>query len=217
MAAPGAPLEPAEHFASLAQETHAQRLGIWIFLASEVLLFAGLFALYGGYRLTHPQAFAAAIRDNTRALGSVNTLVLLTSSLTAALGVHAVKHGRRRSAMGALLATVSLALAFLAIKITEYAIHYQRGAWPGRASSAFEGPLERGEQNFWNLYFLVTGVHAVHVVVGSLVLLYLVSAIWRGSLRNPPIAVEAGVLYWHLVDLIWIFVWPLFYLTGGHG
>jgi cytochrome c oxidase subunit 3 len=191
----------AEHFADLEQQTHAARLGMWVFLASEVLLFAGLFTMYAGYRALHPQEVAEAIEHNNKLLGSLNTVVLIASSYTVALGLHAAQKGHRRRARALIAATIALAGIFLVNKAIEYGQHFAEGHGP-RAHVVY------------TIYYYATGAHAVHVVIGMSVLTWL---FWRtGRPDSSPLALELGALYWHLVDMIWIFLWPLFYLTGGH-
>jgi cytochrome c oxidase subunit 3 len=204
-----------EHFVDLVQQDHAWRLGMWVFLASEILLFSALFTLYSYYRLAYPQDFAEGIRGNNRLLGSLNTVVLITSSLCAALGVHAVEKRHLKSAAVGIGLTILLALGFLVIKGTEYGQHFAEGAYPGGVGRhiAEHGV---GAAAFYNMYFLLTGAHAIHVIIGGSVLVALSIRLWRGTLKRPATAFEVGVLYWHLVDIIWIFLWPLFYLTGGH-
>jgi cytochrome c oxidase subunit III len=193
------PMEVAEHFADAEQQTHAWRFGMWVFLGSESLLFAGLFALYAAYRFLHPQDFAHAIAHNNKLLGSLNTVVLITSSFTAALAVHAAEHKRVRATRLLLGATLLLATWFLVNKGIEYGEHIREGLVPG-------------SKMFYSLYFGTTGLHALHVIIGMVVLGVLMKR--QGSAKATAVGVELGVLYWHLVDLIWIFLWPLYYLTG---
>lgn len=159
------------------------KLGMWVFLASESLLFAGLFAVFAAYRHQHAAAFAAARPDVV--LGSINTYILLTSSLTVAL---APKRPRVFLAL-----TIALGGAFLAIKGVEYGHHLAEGIPPA-------------QHLYFVLYFLMTGLHALHVIAGMCVLAVLW---WR---PQNPTALECGALYWHLVDLVWVFLWPVLYL-----
>lgn len=183
------------------------RLGMWIFLASEALLFAGLFALYAAYRWAYPAQFHAAAAHANLLLGTINTYVLLTSSLTVALAVHAARAGQRRRAVAFLLATVALALGFDALKAVEYAEHLAAGFAPGR-HYAFAALPAHGVALYVTLYFLLTGLHALHVTGGAIALA------WLAVRRASPIGVELGALYWHLVDLVWIFLWPMLYLIA---
>jgi cytochrome c oxidase subunit III len=206
----------AEHFEDLGKQAHAARLGMWVFLASEVLFFAGLFALYASYRTEHPRGFAVGVEENTLAWGSVNTGVLLLSSYTVALAVRALRRGERRSAMALVGATLFLGACFLAIKASEYAKHFRDGIYPGGVGAFYRTHEEPGTKLFFTLYFGMTGLHAVHVFAGMCVLAFLLWKITRGDvgpMRTHPLAI--GAVYWHLVDLIWIFLWPLFYLIPG--
>lgn len=204
----------ASHFESLPKQEHAARLGMWIFLASELLLFAGLFALYAGYRTHAPHAFQAGITHATKALGSLNTAILLVSSTFAALAVHSARDGRLRRSALLLGATALLGVVFLAIKLYEYDLHFQQGIYPGAAGNFFLAHAEPGLPPFWTLYFVTTGLHAVHVSVGIAVLLLTIRRLLRGSIHAGRVyPLENAALYWHLVDTIWIFVWPLYYLA----
>ena len=207
------PREPsvAEHFRSMEEQAHAARLGMWIFLASEILLFAGLFALFGSYRLRDPAGFEDAIHHNTKTFGSVNTGVLLMSSYFAASAVHMVRKGRRGLAILLTSCTILLGGVFLVIKIVEYGNHFREGIYPALALSHARA---HGAPEFWNLYFTMTGLHAIHVTAGMLVLAGAIWSIARGKASaSAPQRMEVSALYWHLVDTVWIFLWPLFYLA----
>jgi cytochrome c oxidase subunit 3 len=206
--------EHEEHFESLSQQAHAARLGMWVFLASEVLLFAALFALYASYRMHYVAGFREAVRANTKLLGSINTGVLLASSTIVACGVHALRAGRRRLAAWLVLATMSLGVVFLVIKLTEYGAHFREGIYPGGVGTYFTEHTVRGLPEFWTLYFGMTGLHAVHVTVGITVLGVMLVGILRGGVSpSHAYRLELGAIYWHLVDLVWIFLWPLFYIA----
>ena len=207
-------LSHAEHFDSAETQAHAARLGMWIFLASELLLFAGLFALYAAYRARDPAAFLEGIHHDTKILGSINTGVLLVSSTLAAVGVHALRHGRRRTAMLLVSGTILLGAVFFAIKMTEYGKHFAEGIYPGAQGRFFVEHEEPGLPTFWNLYFVMTGLHALHVLVGMSALAGSVIGVARGTITAArPTTLENCALLWHLVDLVWIFLWPLFYLA----
>lgn len=206
--------EHLEHFEDLAKQAHAARLGLWVFLASEVLLFAALFALFASYRAHYPHAFREAVLHNTKVLGSVNTLVLLTSSTLVACGVHALRSGRRRLATRLVAATMTLGVAFLGIKLTEYGRHFAEGIEPAGGGRYFVEHRARGLAEFWTLYYGMTGLHAIHVTVGVIVLGAMLLGIRRGTVVPlTAYRLELGATYWHLVDLVWIFLWPLFYLA----
>ena len=207
--------EPAEHFEDLAQQEHAAHLGMWLFLTSEVLLFGALFGLYTGYRLEYPREFAAAARHNTTVLGTVNTLILITSSFSAAWALHlAGSQRRRRPVVASLAATIALGVTFLVLKGLEYGQHIAEGILPGAAYRFAELP-QHGANLFFSLYYAMTGLHALHVIGGMSALTVLTVLAARGRFVARRLTVlELGVLYWHLVDVIWIFLWPLMYLQG---
>jgi cytochrome c oxidase subunit 3 len=208
--------KPAEQFEDLARQAHAARLGMWVFLSSEVLFFAGLFALYATYRIEHPAGFGEGVLHNTLALGSTNTAVLLVSSYTIALAVHELRRGKMRAAVALTAATIALGLCFLAIKTTEYLEHFREGIYPGGAGAFFETHRVAGIEMFFTLYFCMTGLHALHVIAGMCVLGFLLWKVVRGDIvpaASHPLAI--GAVYWHLVDAVWIFLWPLFYLVPG--
>jgi cytochrome c oxidase subunit 3 len=211
-AAPAAPHAAlAHHFESLEKQAQAQRLGMWLFLASEILLFTALFAAYGVYRYLFSGAFAEASRGLETWMGGVNTFVLVTSSLTVALGLDAARQGRLRRTAALFALSIGMGLLFMVLKGLEYRHHFLHGELPGRF---YTGPIPgSGGSLFFALYFLITGLHAFHVLVGMTVLGVVGAKAWRGaysSFHHTP--VELAGLYWHLVDLIWIFVFPLVYL-----
>jgi cytochrome c oxidase subunit 3 len=204
----------ADHFADLEQQAVAARLGLWVFLASEVLLFAGLFMLYAALRVEHPHAFHEGIRHATKTLGSINTGVLLVSSGSVAYAVHALRTGRREQAVVCTSITSMLGLVFLAIKLVEYAKHWHEGIGPGARGSFYAENADPGLQPFFTLYYTTTGLHAVHVLVGATVLAVLAVGMVLGRVdERTAYRLECGATYWHLVDLFWIFLWPLFYLA----
>jgi cytochrome c oxidase subunit 3 len=202
-----------DHFQDMEQEARAAHLGMWVFLASELLLFAALFALYGGYRAHYPEAFGFGVAHGARVLGTTNTALLICSSYAAASAVHAIRDGRGRRAGLLLLFTITCGAGFLAIKGVEYGQHFREGIFPGGEGAFFhEHPLE-GLPTFYTVYFLMTGLHGIHVIVGMGILAWMMTRALRGGLAPPfthPLVL--GVLYWHLIDVIWIFLWPLFYL-----
>jgi cytochrome c oxidase subunit III len=201
-----------EQFEDLDKQKDAARLGMWAFLGSEALLFGGLFCLYAAYRALYPNDFAAAVGHNNAAIGTINTFILLTSSFTVALSVHAVRISRPRFAALLLLASIVLGLVFLGLKWTEYVHHFEEGIYPG-ARYRYPHLSGYGAQMFFNLYYVSTGLHAIHVTAGAGVLGWLMFGAWKGSyspIYHTPL--ELGALYWHLVDVIWIFLWPCLYL-----
>jgi cytochrome c oxidase subunit 3 len=211
------PMPPhAEHFEDLGRQAHAARLGMWVFLSSEILFFAGLFALYGTYRVEHPEGFGEGVLNNTLALGTTNTGVLLLSSYTIALAVHQLRRGNERVAARLTALTIALGVCFLGIKTTEYLEHFHEGIYPGGVGDSFTTHATPGIAMFFTLYFCMTGLHALHVIAGMSVLTFMLWKIVRGDVTpdaSYPLAI--GAIYWHLVDAIWIFLWPLFYLVPG--
>lgn len=202
-------LQREDHFESLERQAEAARFGMWVFLASEVLLFGGLFTLYGAYRAEWHHAFAYGVAENNAILGTSNTILLLFGSYLVAVAVNRLHQGARRAATGLVLAAVVVGIGFLVIKVTEYREHFVHGIFPGGHGSYFAS-APAGSPVFFTLYFLMTGLHAVHVIVGLFVLAWCAYRIETGRLSVHGL--EVGALYWHLVDCIWIFLWPLFYL-----
>jgi cytochrome c oxidase subunit III len=211
-AAQGIPDYVAHHFPSAEQQEHAARLGMWLFLATELLLFAGLFTCYAVYRLLFQETFEAASHLLDAGLGTLNTIVLITSSLTVALAHHQAHLRRGRKAALLLGLTLVLAGAFLVIKGFEWSHDFHEGLLPGR-HYRYEGLQAPGAPMFFVVYFLMTGLHGLHVVVGMGVLAVLAVLAARGRFDGGwTTPVELGGMYWHLVDLIWIFLYPLLYL-----
>lgn len=202
-----------EQFEDLEKQTHAARLGMWAFLASELLLFAGLFALYTAYRAMYPHDFAVAVAHNNAVIGTVMTYILITSSFTVAMALHAVRASDPRRAALLLAVSVAIGAAFLALKGIEYAQHFREGIFPAGAYH-FAALPTFGAQMAFTLYFAMTALHGLHVLVGAGLLTWVAWGCWRErywSYDETP--VELAGLYWHLVDIIWIFLWPLLYLT----
>lgn len=210
----------AHHFEDLQQQREAAELGMWLFLVTEVMFFGGLFLAYLIYRFWYPQEFIAGSRTMDLVLGTVNTGLLLTSSLTMALAVHAAECMQRKKLLLMLLATIVLGSGFLGIKAVEYYYKYEHQLIPfaGLAPDYSHYPPEmaKGLATFFNLYFLMTGVHALHMVIGIGVLLTLCVLAWRGDLLGTrAIVVHNTGLYWHFVDLIWVYLFPFFYLLAA--
>ena len=204
----------AHQFDDLAQQKETATLGMWTFLITEVLFFGGLFAGYAEYRARYPQAFAAGSHELDIALGTINTAVLIASSLTVALGVRAAQLGRRIQTVVSLMLSVLLGLVFLGIKALEYAHKFQHHLVPGYNFS-FNGPPET--QIFFSFYFVMTGMHALHMVVGIGLISTIAYFAWKGRYSPDYYGpVEVGGLYWHFVDVIWIFLFPLLYLLERH-
>jgi cytochrome c oxidase subunit 3 len=210
MSAP-APSYLQHHFHSAAQQQSSAKLGMWLFVAQEVLFFGGLFVAYAVVRYFHPDTVLAASKYLSVPLGGVNTLVLISSSLTMALAVRAAQTDDRRLLQLWLLATILLACAFMGIKAVEYAHKIHDGLLPGKYFTA-QG-IAGSPQIFFGIYFALTGLHALHVVVGIFVLGWMLSRARRGQFSASYYTpVENAGLYWHFVDLVWIFLFPLLYL-----
>ena len=186
------------------------RMGMWLFLFTELFLFGGLFIVYAVYRFQHPEEFHLAARELDTFVGTVNTIILLTSSLTVALSIAAIREGKKSLSVMFVGMTIILALSFLVNKFFEWSHKFEVGLYPG-SPDLLNKPS--GEILYFALYFVMTGLHALHVVIGMVFLLVVCVMIARGSVnRDSYVKLEAGGLYWHLVDVIWIFLFPLFYL-----
>jgi cytochrome c oxidase subunit III len=203
----------AHQFDSFEQQTEAATLGMWVFLVTEVLFFGGLFVTYLVYRHAYPDAFVAASHELIIWAGATNTGVLITSSLTMALAVHAAQSGARRPLIVFLVLTMLLGSAFLGIKAFEYHSEWVERHVPG-LNYAFD---VRHAQIFFSLYFVMTGLHALHMIIGlgimAVMLWWSVSGTITAEYCNP---IEVSGLYWHFVDIVWIFLFPLLYLIGRH-
>jgi cytochrome c oxidase subunit 3 len=207
----------AHHFDSLAQQTEASTLGMWVFLVTEVLFFGGLFLCYTVYRWEYPAAFAAASHSLDVTLGTINTVVLITSSLTMALAVHAAQTGQRKLIMLFLVATMVLGAVFLGIKSVEYYHKFVEHHVPGPGFQFEEKELARHAQIFFSLYFVMTGLHALHMIIGFGIMTWMLIWTWRGTITAEYFSpIEISGLYWHFVDIVWIFLFPLLYLLGRH-
>jgi cytochrome c oxidase subunit 3 len=206
----------AHHFDDAEQQREAGTLGMWIFLVTEIMFFGGMFTAYVVYRTLFPETFAHASHHLDVRLGTFNTAVLIASSLTMALSVHAAQVGRRGAILRWLALTALLGSTFLVVKSYEYAHKFAEGHVPGPAFS-WSGPDAPQAQLFFGLYFAMTGVHALHMIIGLGILAWLLREARRGRFGpayNTP--VELTGLYWHFVDIVWIFLFPFLYLIGRH-
>jgi cytochrome c oxidase subunit III len=202
----------AEQFDDLPQQREAATLGMWTFLATEVLFFGGMFLCYLVYRHTYYASFAIASRHTIVLYGTINTAILLTSSLTMALAVRAAQLNQLRALVLLLCITVFLGLCFMTVKGFEYADDLKEHLWPG---PHFNKELPAQAQIFWWLYWSMTGLHALHVTVGVGLLSVIAWRAHRGrfsSIYHNP--VEIAGLYWHFVDIVWVFLYPLLYLIN---
>ncbi len=186
------------------------KIGMWLFILSEILLFGGLFLLYSVYRFKNPLIFHLAAGELNRPLGSINTLLLITSSLTMALSISSLKQRKKRSSLIFLIGTLFLGFIFLVIKYFEWIGKIHHEIYP---SSPRLLERDKGEVLFYGLYYSMTGLHALHVLVGLAVLVIMGILMVKGKVDESNfIPLENSGLYWHLVDIIWIFLFPLFYL-----
>jgi cytochrome c oxidase subunit III len=186
------------------------KLGMWLFLFTELLLFGGMFLLYAVYLSHYPHEFSAGGRQLNVVFGTVNTVVLLTSSLLVAMAVSAVQRDDRKLAVSLLGGTVLCAGIFMAIKYVEWSAKIRHGIYPGSPHLAEGQP---GESVFFSLYYMTTGIHGLHVIIGASLLIWIATKVKRGTVHGGDfVLLENGALYWHLVDLIWIFIFPLYYL-----
>ena len=185
-------------------------LGMWLFLFTELILFGGLFLLYAVYLARYPHEFASGGKELNVVFGAANTVVLLSSSLFAAMAVTAAQRGQQRTSVRLLLVTIGCALIFLGIKYVEWSEKFGHDIYPG-SKRIIAGPP--GESVFFSLYFLTTGLHGLHVLIGGTLLIFVAVLVQQGKIDSGNYSwLENGALYWHLVDLIWIFIFPLYYL-----
>jgi cytochrome c oxidase subunit 3 len=203
-----------EHqFDDMEQQRDAAFTGMWLFLSTEVLFFGGVFFAYVIYRMLYYEAFVEGSRELSIAMGGINTGVLLCSSLCMALAVNAAQHGRSRHLVLWLILTEIIGAVFLAIKFTEYYEHYKNHLVPGLDFS-YPGPHATQVKLFMAFYFILTGMHAVHMLVGMGVLTGLTILSARGHYTAEYYdPVDIGGLYWHFVDIVWVFIFPLLYLV----
>lgn len=204
----------ARQFDDAEQQRTASDLGMWVFITTEILFFGALFAVYTFTRIRYPEAFAAASKLTNVALGSVNTAVLLTSSLAMALAVRAAKLGARKASIGCMCATLALGFVFLAIKGTEYYLDYIGHLVPG-LNFSHPGANAGQVEIFFYMYFFMTGVHSLHLIIGIGLLSVMIAMALRHAFSPDYYTpVELSGLYWHLVDVVWIFLYPLLYLAS---
>ena len=208
--------ELLHHFDSAEQQKNASTLGMWLFLVTEIMFFGGMFTVYIVYRSLHPEAFVAASHELDITMGAINTAVLICSSLTMVLAVSAAQLGQRKSLVAFLILTIVLGSVFLGIKAVEYHEKFVHHHVPG-ASFHFDGPDPHSAQLFFSIYFAMTGLHALHMIIGIVLLAILAVRAQRGVFSSHYYTpIDMTGLYWHFVDIVWIFLFPLLYLLGGH-
>lgn len=194
-------------------DAEGSKIGMWLFIFTELLLFGGLFIVYSIYRYLNPVAFHLAGEELNKTIGFINTAVLLISSMTIAMSTTALQKGQKNTAIVLLEVTLMLALIFLINKYFEWGIKFEHGIFPG--SEYMKENLGQGEILFFGLYFVMTGLHALHIIVGMVVIGFALAGVQKGRVHKDRSALlENAGLYWHLVDLIWIFLFPLFYLIA---
>ena len=187
------------------------KLGMWLFLFTELLLFGGLFLLYAAYLKRYPGEFAAGGQQLNWIMGGANTVILLTSSLFAAMSVSAIQRDERKRAVGLILGTILCAAGFMLVKYFEWSAKIGHGIYPGSEHLKTGAP---GESVFFSLYYMTTGIHGLHVLIGGALLGWIATKVKAGAVNSGDyVLLENGALYWHLVDLIWIFIFPLYYLV----
>ena len=192
-------------------DAEASKIGMWLFIFTELLLFGGLFIVYSVYRYLNPDAFHLAAEELNRTIGTVNTLLLLISSMTIAMSTSSLQLKKKGTTLGLLTITVLLGIVFLINKYFEWGVKFQHGIWPG--SEHLLNDFSQGEILFFGLYFIMTGLHALHIIVGLIIIAVAMWRISNGTVHPERAALlENAGLYWHLVDIIWIFLFPLFYL-----
>jgi cytochrome c oxidase subunit 3 len=220
----------AHHFESAEQQKESSTLGMWLFLAQEFMFFGGLFLAYAVYRYSYPDAWAAGSHALPVLPGAINTIILLLSSFSMAMGVYYAQTSQQRKLFWALVSTMVLGIAFVVIKwFWEYSPKIAYGAFPGAsfgpdahhypelAAFADQGPL----QLFFIFYFIMTGMHALHMIIGFGIILWLMVGTLQGKYHSERyMHIENFGLYWHFVDIVWVFLFPMFYLvhsvSGGH-
>ena len=206
------------HFDDMEQQAEASTLGMWVFLVTEILFFGGLFMAYIVYRAAQPEAFQEASAHLDIFWGGLNTAVLIFSSLTMALAVRAAQTGLSRTVqVGWLVATMALGAVFLGVKVIEYAEKFEKRIVPGPNFDTTAWTHPSGVEQFYSLYFVMTGLHALHMIIGIGIMTVIAVMAWRRQFdARYYTPVEVSGLYWHFVDIVWIFLFPLLYLIGRH-
>lgn len=206
------PTHVQHHFVDSDQQFDSAKMGMWVFLVNEILFFGGLFCAYIIYRAWYPELFTEAALELNTFWGAVNTVVLIGSSLTVAMGIRSVQENQIKGLKINLLITIALAIVFMVIKGFEYSHKFHLGIFPGEYYT-FEGLEHPQAAIFFSIYYMLTGVHALHVIIGIGLMWWIYVRAKRGEFSSEYYTpVEITGLYWHLVDLIWIFLFPLLYL-----
>ncbi len=205
------------HFDDMGQQAEASTLGMWVFLVTEIMFFGGLFMVYLLYRWQSPDGFAEASNHLNVIWGAANTVVLIVSSLTMAMAVRAAQtSAKAKTQVLWLVATMILGAAFLGVKAIEYTDKFTHNLVPG-PNFVWPGQYDSAAEIFYSLYFCMTGLHAVHMVIGLGIMTVITWMAWRQQFDSTYYTpVEVAGLYWHFVDIVWIFLFPLLYLIGYH-
>ncbi|MBT3383052.1 MAG: cytochrome c oxidase subunit 3 family protein [Prolixibacteraceae bacterium] len=192
-------------------DAEASKIGMWLFIFTELLLFGGLFLIYSVYRFKNPEAFHLAAEELNTSIGALNTVLLLISSMTIAMSTTTLLLKKKGATLGLLAITIIIGIVFLVNKYFEWGVKFDHGIWPG--SEHLLNDFSQGEILFFGLYFVMTGLHALHIIIGLAIIVAAIIRIRKGTVHeNRAALLENAGLYWHLVDLIWIFLFPLFYL-----
>lgn len=192
------------------RDDEGSKMGMWLFIFTELLLFAGLFVVYGVYRYLNPEAFALAAEQLSVTVGAINTIALLVSSATIAMASSSIRLKNKRLTLLLLLVTLAMAVLFMVNKYFEWMGKIEHGFFP--SSPALHG-LGSGDTLFFGLYFFMTGLHALHILIGIVLITVVFLRVKNNSITdNNPVLLDNSGLYWHMVDVIWIFLFPLFYL-----
>ena len=206
--------ELLDHYSDASQQRESAKLGMWIFLLTEILFFGGLFCAYAIYRSWNPDIFYNAHKALDVRLGTLNTVVLISSTVTMALAIRSLQLDRVKAAVGFLVATFGLAAVFLVVKFFEYSHKFELGQLPGKYYT-YTGIKGTNPHLFFSVYFSMTGLHAIHVIAGMTAISWMIYRATRKHFSARYYTpVELTGLYWHLVDMIWIFLFPLLYLVG---
>jgi cytochrome c oxidase subunit 3 len=194
------------------RDDEASRIGMWLFIFTELFLFAGLFLVFVVYKFKYPDSFHLASQELNVTIGLINSIILLLSGMTMGMSLFAIQKGKNKSALFMLSITVVLGIIFLVNKYFEWAIKLEHGLYPGSPELI---ALSKGDVMFFGLYFFMTGLHALHLIAGLVFIAIVFAAVMRGKVHATKNALfENCSLYWHLVDLVWIFLFPLFYLIN---
>ncbi|MEZ5103895.1 MAG: cytochrome c oxidase subunit 3 family protein [Draconibacterium sp.] len=204
-------MENTEHSEHVHYDAEGSKIGMWLFIFTELLLFGGLFIIYSVYRYMNPEAFHLAGEELNRTIGAINTILLLVSSMTIAMATTTLQLKKKGATLALMGVTILLGVIFLVNKYFEWGVKFHHGIWPG--SEHMINDFSHGEILFFGLYFVMTGLHALHIIIGLIIIVVAARGVQKGKVNeNRAALLENSGLYWHLVDLIWIFLFPLFYL-----